>query len=807
MRALSILLVLAVACKDGGDDPVDSEIIGGDDSAEPADSDGDGVPDDEDCDPDDASVYPGATELCDGLDNNCDDVVDEGVTITVYADADADGYGDDATATQACAPEDGQVEQGGDCDDSDPAYNPAAVEDDCADPNDYNCDGSTGYADADGDGWAACQECDDADDAVNPDATEVCNDLDDDCDGLVDDADEDLDLSTATESFADVDGDGYGDPDASTLSCDVPSSNVSDSSDCDDADADTFPGAAPNDSATACMSDHDADDWGDDSPGDGVSAGTDCDDSAASTYPGAADAWYDGVDADCAGDNDYDADADGYESEAYGGDDCDDSAASTYPGATDAWYDGVDADCAGDSDYDADADGYDSDGYSGDDCDDADASVYPGAAEDGGDGSETGDGLDNDCDGYEDEGLLYGSGGDGALSVTADASLDDHGGGCAAVTALGSATATLDDASSFSTGDVALLVNLQGSGSGSTNLGAWERLDVASVSGSTLTFVEPLSGTYGESSNSDLSGQTVALFRVPQFTDVSVSSSVTLTAGGWDGGCGGVLAFLATGAVTVDGALSADALGYAGGAQNNSHETTGQQGESYQGTGSKTNVRNLGGGGGGGDPTSACNNCEGTGGGGGHGEDGEAGEQANPSLGDGGEGGAAYGDGSLAALTVGSGGGAGALDGASEGGVGGHGGAGGGALLVYASSLSVSGSVSALGEDGEIGCAEFSNWCGTGGGSQPSEAEPGGGGAGGAIYLISDSLAVTGSVDASGGLGQLSGSSWQRVSGDGGAGLIRLDFNTLNGYASGTSGAQSEAEGVCEPDPGTLGTP
>ena len=77
------------------------------------------------------------------------------------------------------------------------------------------------------------------------------------------------------------------------------------------------------------------------------------------------------------------------------GDDCDDTDASVNPEASETWYDGVDADCAGDSDYDADQDGHDSDDHGGEDCDDADDSVYPGAPE------EEADGVDQDCTGAD----------------------------------------------------------------------------------------------------------------------------------------------------------------------------------------------------------------------------------------------------------------------------------------------------------------------------------------------------------------------------------------------------------------------
>ena len=90
---------------------------------EPVDTDGDGVPDVDDCDPSDASVYPGAPELADGLDNDCDGVVDEG---TDTFDDDGDGYSEDE----------------GDCNDSNSSVNPGAVE--VADNGiDDDCDGIT----------------------------------------------------------------------------------------------------------------------------------------------------------------------------------------------------------------------------------------------------------------------------------------------------------------------------------------------------------------------------------------------------------------------------------------------------------------------------------------------------------------------------------------------------------------------------------------------------------------------------------------------------------------------------------------
>ncbi len=110
-----------------------------------------------------------------------------------------------------------------------------------------------------------------------------------------------------------------------------------------------------------------------DRDGDGYGAarhgGPDCDDDDPDVNPEGDDVWYDGVDGDCDGRSDWDADGDGYD--AAGGAtpvDCDDTDPSRSPGATEVWYDGVDADCAGDDDFDADADGVPSDAFGGADC-------------------------------------------------------------------------------------------------------------------------------------------------------------------------------------------------------------------------------------------------------------------------------------------------------------------------------------------------------------------------------------------------------------------------------------------------------
>ena len=102
--------------------------------------------------------------------------------------------------------------------------------------------------------------------------------------------------------------------------------------------------------------------------------GDDCDDGNADTYPGAPDEPHDGVINDCNRTSDDDADGDGFDSVDYGGDDCDDANSAIHPEAEETWYDGVDDNCDGNDD-DQDGDGYGVE----EDCDDLDSTAYPGA--------------------------------------------------------------------------------------------------------------------------------------------------------------------------------------------------------------------------------------------------------------------------------------------------------------------------------------------------------------------------------------------------------------------------------------------
>ena len=188
------------------------------------DVDRDGYPAETDCDDNNAWVYPDAPELCDGLDNDCDDDVDEDIPV-LYADADGDGFGDENGDTVEACEAEGYSPFPLDCDDEDPNTFPGASE--VCDEVDNNCDGNidedvsgaTWYVDEDNDGYGdpdsqsitSCDEidgyslygtdCDDEDGSIYPGAYDSCDGLDNDCDDLVDE-DEGATVS-ATDDSAD----------------------------------------------------------------------------------------------------------------------------------------------------------------------------------------------------------------------------------------------------------------------------------------------------------------------------------------------------------------------------------------------------------------------------------------------------------------------------------------------------------------------------------------------------------------------------------------------------------------------------
>ena len=336
------------------------------------------------------------------------------------------------------------------------------VDQNCDAFNDFDQDGD-GYATAhypDRSGFPAGDDCADGDPDVDRYSEEVLAlyglmpaDVSPGAeeswyDGLDQDCAEDDDCDADADGFT---HDGGGNPvcveDPSSALCDAP---VCVAEDCDDDDPSRFPNDNPeipysgvDDNCDYTSGDGDADGdgyWAADYVDRVEDAGAtpmdipdgaegDCDDASSGVYPGAVDHAYDGTDADCAGDDDFDRDGDGFVPSGYEGrttdgvagsgglpgGDCDDDPTlrgeEIYPGAADAWYDGVDSDCGGEDDYDQDGDGHVGDAHAGlatayvsasgslpaGDCDDEDASRSPGLSED------CATSFDDDCDGDDND--------------------------------------------------------------------------------------------------------------------------------------------------------------------------------------------------------------------------------------------------------------------------------------------------------------------------------------------------------------------------------------------------------------------
>lgn len=179
-----------------------------------------------------------------------------------YADIDRDGFGDPATRVLSCFAPRRHVSNGLDCDDASASVSPSASE--VCNAIDDNCDrlidndasdASTWYPDADGDRFGAAEgailacrrpigyladsgDCDDTRAQVNPKARERCNDLDDDCDAMVDE-----DAVDMPSWYLDGDLDGFGAQESGIASCDALIGRIRVGGDCDDDDALVSPGA------------------------------------------------------------------------------------------------------------------------------------------------------------------------------------------------------------------------------------------------------------------------------------------------------------------------------------------------------------------------------------------------------------------------------------------------------------------------------------------------------------------------------------------------------------------------------------
>ena len=122
------------------------------------DDDADGFPLSMDCDDNDASIHPEGVEVCDGVDQDCDGVIDNGVGGRWYFDYDADGFGDPASEVLACENPGNYVEDSSDCDDQHSESYPGALE--YCDGADNDCNGVVDDSPVDGDWFARDQDGD-----------------------------------------------------------------------------------------------------------------------------------------------------------------------------------------------------------------------------------------------------------------------------------------------------------------------------------------------------------------------------------------------------------------------------------------------------------------------------------------------------------------------------------------------------------------------------------------------------------------------------------------------------------------------
>jgi hypothetical protein len=212
-----------------------------------------------DCNDTRPDINPGAAEACDGLDNNCNITIDEGVLLTFYGDEDFDGYGNPGITTTGCSAPPGYVSNNTDCNDVRADAYPGAME--WCDYIDNDCDTqidegtlTTFYFDYDHDGYGNtafpaqdCSaptnyvttggDCNDGRSDIYPNAPEYCDLADNDCDASIDEG-------VQSTFYGDADGDGYGNPSQPTQACSAPGGYVANNSDCNDFASTTNPGAA-----------------------------------------------------------------------------------------------------------------------------------------------------------------------------------------------------------------------------------------------------------------------------------------------------------------------------------------------------------------------------------------------------------------------------------------------------------------------------------------------------------------------------------------------------------------------------------
>jgi hypothetical protein len=207
-----------------------------------------------------------AEETCNAIDDDCNGETDDAAVgcTDFYKDTDGDGYGQGLAICACESPEPGWVPAGGDCNELVTGINPGATE--VCNGLDDDCDGDIDEEDADqcvvqyrdddgdafgmeldskclcqgADGWTETfGDCNDFDPNVNPEIPEICNTIDDDCDGAIDEVDSD----GCSPYWLDQDGDAYGLEDKVKCLCGPTGAYIGAApGDCDDLDAGIHPG-------------------------------------------------------------------------------------------------------------------------------------------------------------------------------------------------------------------------------------------------------------------------------------------------------------------------------------------------------------------------------------------------------------------------------------------------------------------------------------------------------------------------------------------------------------------------------------
>lgn len=373
----------------------------------------------------------------------------------------------------------------------------------------------------------------------------------------------------------------------------------------------------------------------------------------------------------------------------------------------------------------------------------------------------------------------FGEGSQGALTVAGNTT---HGAQTATCTGtLDSTSLTASSGAGFGAGYPVFIHQTKGSGAG-----AWELNKISSIGGGTnWTMVYPLTNTYSSGAQ---------VIHLLPYSSIQVNSGVSLSAPAWNGSTGGILPLLCSGLTQVEGWLYASGLGFRGGAGTWSNEGTGYTGESHPGLGShhvgspngNVSPTNAGGGQGGGKAQIGST----AGGGGSYGTEGtNASNSGNDTSnnGNGGVRGSTYGQANLVAMHLGSGGGGGfRWEGGTSANRGGNGGAAGGAIFLISRQVIITGRIYADGANGSAG----------------NSSQGGGAGSGGSILIKGQNIALGSSLVSSvGGSGGGPGGGGGGTGGNGGSGRIHIDYSdSLTGTSTPTLDSSVDSVFI-DPDP------